>query len=189
MSGRIVLISILAVAALGSGWLLDRLLITEPAVVLNPNTEPDYYMEDFSTITIGDNGLPLNTLYAVYMEHNPVDDTLELFEPKLEIFRTNNEPLYITAEKGWATDNNEVILLQGKVRMWVKNKEGETTLDVETSEVRILVLEEYAETDQNVIIIGKRTIIKGRGVRAYFDENKLEILNHEQTIITQPDKS
>jgi len=189
MSGRIVLISILAVAALSSGWLLDRLLITEPAVVSNLYTEPDYYMEDFSTITIGNDGLPLNTLYAVYMEHNPVDDTLELFEPKLEIFRNNNEPLYISAEKGWATDDNEVILLQGKVRMWVINKEGVTTLNVETSEVKILVLEEYAETDQNAIIVGKRTTIKGQGVRAYFNESKLDILNHEQTIITQPDKS
>ena len=189
MSGRIVLLLFLAVAALSSGWLLDRLLIIEPTVNSNLNTEPDYYMEDFSTITIGVNGLPLNTLYAVYMEHNPINDTLELFEPKLEIFRTNNEPLYITADKGWATDDNEVILLQGKVRMWEINKDGGTTLNIETSEVRILVHEEYAETDQNAIIVGKRTTIKGKGVRAYFDESKLEILNHEQTVITQPDNS
>jgi lipopolysaccharide export system protein LptC len=188
MSGRIVLIIILAAAAFSSDWLIDQLTGTEPSGLTNLAPEPDYYMEDFSTITIGDNGLPLNTLYAIYMEHNPVDDSLQLQEPKLEIFRSNNNPLYITADKGHATDNNEVILLQGRVRMWEENNTGEITLNVETSDVRILVLEEYAETDQNATIVGKRTTIKGRGVRANFKDSQLEILNHEQSIISQPDK-
>ena len=145
-------------------------------------------MEDFTTITIGDNGLPLNSLYAIYMEHNPVDDSLQLRQPKLEVFRTGSDPLYITAESGRVTDNNEIIMLQGNVRMWEVNVAGETTLNVETSEVRVLVLEEYAETDQNATITGKRTVIKGRGVKADFKRSQLEILNHEQTIITQADK-
>jgi lipopolysaccharide export system protein LptC len=188
MSGRIILITILALAALLSGWLLNWLIISEPAGLSSLDIEPDYYMEDFTTITIGDNGLPLNTLYAVYMEHNPADDSLQLQKPKLEIFRTDNQPLYITAEKGRATDNNEVILLQGKVRIWEENNAGEITLDIETSEVRVLVLEEYAETDQNATITAKRTTIKGQGVRANFKDSQLEIINHEQTIISNPDK-
>ncbi|MGK0296584.1 MAG: lipopolysaccharide export system protein LptC [Gammaproteobacteria bacterium] len=188
MSGRIVLIVILAIAALSSGWMMNRLIRPVPQDLSSLDIEPDYYMEDFTTITIGDDGLPLNTLYAIYMEHNPADDSFQLQQPKLEIYRTDNNPLYITAEKGRATDNNEVILLQGKVRMWEENNAGETTLNLETSEVRILVLEEYAETDQNAVITGKHTTIIGRGVRANFKDSRLEILNHEQTIISQPDK-
>ena len=99
MSGRLILIIILALAALSSGWLMDRITGTPSSVMSNTAQDPDYYMEDFSTITIGEDGLPLNTLFASYMEHNPADDTLYLQNPKLEIFRTNNDPLYITAEK------------------------------------------------------------------------------------------
>ena len=187
MSSRIVLILILALVALFSGWLLNQLIITDPIRVSSLDTEPDYYMEDFTTITIGDNGLPLNTLSAIYMEHIPADDSLKMQKPKLEIFRTDNDPLYITAENGLATDNYEVILLQGKVRMWEENDAGETILNIETSDVRVLVFEEYAETDQNATIVGKRTTITGKGVRANFKESRLEILDHEQTIISKSD--
>lgn len=187
MSGRLILIIILALAALSSGWLMDRISGTPSSLLSNTAQEPDYYMEDFSTITIGEDGLPLNTLYASYMEHNPADDSLYLQNPKLEIFRTNNDPFYISADEGRATDDNDEIFLQGKVRMWEENSDGIPTLSVDTWDVKILVLEEYAETDQNATITGKHMIITGQGVRAHFKDSRLEILNHEKTVITDPD--
>jgi len=187
MSGRLILFLLLALAAIGSGWLMNRAVQTDVALDAGVRLDPDYYMEDFTTITMGEDGVPLNKLYAVYMEHNPVDDTLELYEPKLEIFRDSNDPLFITAEKGWVTNNNEIILLRGVVRLWEAGPNGDVALNVETSEVRVLLLEEYAETDQNATIVTKRTTVTGRGVRAHFDEGRLEILFHEQTVITQPD--
>lgn len=173
-------------AAAGSSWLMNRMDRTDPAPLSGDRLDPDYYMEDFTTISMDENGRPASKLYAVYMEHNPVDDTLELYEPALEIYRSNTNPLKITADKGWVTDNNEVILLRGKVRMWIENPAGEVDLDVQTAEVRVLLLEEYAETDQNATIVAKRATVTGRGVRAHFDENRLEILNHEQTTISPP---
>lgn len=186
ISGRIIVIIILSAIALLSGWFLNQLITSRPTEFSRQYSEPDYYMEDFTTITTGDNGLPLNTLYASYMEHIPADDSLQLQNPKLEIFRANNDPLYISAESGQATNNNETVTLHGKVKIWQQNNTGQVTLSVETSEVTVLVLEEYAETDQNVTIIGKHTIIKGQGIRAHFKEGRIEILSHEQTIITQP---
>jgi lipopolysaccharide export system protein LptC len=187
MSGRVALFLLLAAAALGSGWLMNRASRTETAPAAGVYLDPDYYMEDFTTVTMGEDGVPMNKLYAVYMEHNPVDDTLELYNPKLEIFRENDDPLFISADKGWSTNDNEVVLLRGKVRLWEENRAGEVTLNVETAEVRVLLLEEYAETDQNAIIVANGTTVTGRGVRAHFDEGRMEILFHEQTVITQPD--
>jgi lipopolysaccharide export system protein LptC len=163
--------------------------VSDTELIFSPEQgyEPDYYMEDFTTITIGDTGLPLNSLYAIYMEHNPLDDSLQLDQPRLEVFREDNDPLYITADKGRATNNNEIIDLQGRVRMWELDSDGNVRINVITSDVRVLVLEEYAETDQNATITGKRTTITGRGVRADFKDNKLEILDHEKTVITQAD--
>lgn len=188
MPKRIILFIVLAAAAVGSGWLMNRTASTVPGPVTADHLDPDYYMEDFTTITMDEAGRPASKLYAVYMEHNPVDDTLELYEPELEIFRADTDPVRITADKGWVTNNNEVILLRGKVRMWIENEAGQVRLNVDTTEVRVLLLEEYAETDQNATIVAKRTTVKGRGIRAHFAENRLEILNHEQTTIAPPDK-
>ena len=101
----------------------------------------------------------------------------------MEIFRTDNVPLYIKAEKGWVTSDNEIILLQGKVRMWEVNNNGVTDMQVETSEVKVLLEEEYAETDQFATIISKGSTITGTGMRANFKDSRLEVLNHERTII------
>ena len=188
MSRRLILFLILAVAAVGSGWLMKRISGTEPVPSVSDRIDPDYYMEDFTTISMDENGLPASKLYAVYMEHNPADDTLELYEPNLEVYRGESDPLRITADKGWVTNNNVVILLRGKVRMWIEDAAGKVTLNVDTTEVRVLLLEEYAETDQNATIVAKRTTVKGRGIRAHFDDNRLEILDHEQTTIAPPDR-
>lgn len=166
--------------------MMNRFGTDEPGPISGERLDPDYYMEDFTTITMDENGVPASKLYAVYMEHNPVDDTLELYEPAMEIYRDATDPLRITADKGWVTNDNEVVLLRGQVRMWIEDPAGVPRLDVHTSEVRVLLLEEYAETDQNATIVAKRATVTGRGIRAHFDENRLEILDHEQTTIKPP---
>ncbi|MEX2354065.1 MAG: LPS export ABC transporter periplasmic protein LptC [Gammaproteobacteria bacterium] len=182
MSRRIILFVLLASAAT-AGWLMNYLVQTETVTDEALYLDPDYYMEDFTVTSMDESGSPLNRLYAVYMEHNPVDNTFELYEPEMEVFRENKLPLFITAEKGWVTNNNEVILLRGKVRLWEENESGEVILNVDTTEVRVLILEEYAETNENATIVAGKATITGRGVRAYFDESRLEILFHDQTII------
>lgn len=166
---------------------MNYIVQTDSAVIQTQDLEPDYYMEDFTAITMGDDGNPVNILQAAYMQHNPIDQTFELLEPILEIFRDNKNPLNISADKGWVTNNNEVILLRGNVRMWELNESEDVVLNVETTTARVLLVEEYAETDQYVTIVAKNATITGRGVRAHFDESRLEILSHDQTIISKAD--
>lgn len=187
MSARFIVIALLIVAAIGSGWLMNRSQQDDAADMDGSSLEPDYYMEDFTVLTMGSDGLPSSKLYAIYMEHNPIDDTSELYEPELEIYRTNKEPLFITADKGWIADDNEVVLLRGKVKLWEKSPVGEIILHVDTTEVKVLLEEEYAETDQYAVIVTNQTTVTGRGVRAHFDEDRLEILSHEKTTIEQSD--
>lgn len=183
MRQRSLLLVALFVATAASTWLL-KYLTEEPAdIATEIYHDPDYYMEDFTTVTMEEDGAPKNKLYAVYMAHYPDDDTTELLQPKMEIFRADRPPLLITAEKGWVTANNEVILLRGDVRLWEDNEFGERTLQVDTTEVRILMNDEYAETDQPTRIKSNRSTITGRGMRAYFQESRLEVLDHERTTI------
>ncbi len=188
MTGRIILFLILIIAVTFSGWLMNKILDSETDRSVNPYPDPDYFMQDFTTVSMGNDGLPINKLYAVYMEHNPINDTSELYEPKLEIYRDDNGPFYITADKGWATEDNEVILLRGKVIIWEENIDGNITMNIETTDLNVLLVEEYAETDQFATIDTNTTTVTGKGIRAHFDNSLVEILNHEQTIIVHPDK-
>ena len=188
MQGRIIFFFMLIVAVTFSGRLVNKIMESEMGQNVTLYPDPDYYMQNFTTVTMGSDGLPINKLYAVYMEHNPINNTSELYEPKLEIYRDNKGPFYITADKGWATEDNEVILLRGKVTIWEKNIYGNITMNIETTDLNVLLVEEYAETNQSATIVTNKTTVIGKGIRAHFDNSFLEILNHEQTIIARPDK-
>jgi len=186
MPTRLIIIVSLLLATLGSYWMLDQVM-DKPQEQKAEFYDPDYYLEDFTTLSMDDDGTPKHKLYAVYMAHYPHNDTAELLQPKMEIFRADTPPLFVRAEKGWATNNNEVILLHGQVRMWEDDESGARSLQVDTSEARVLIEEEYAETDQYATIQSRRTNITGTGMRAYFDDKRLEIIKHEKTTITQPE--
>lgn len=181
---RLLVLGGLCVAAVATTWLLRMLGEEEPAAGETYH-DPDYYMEDFTTLTMEDDGSPKSRLHAVYMAHYPTDDTTELLKPTMEIYRMERPPLNVTADKGWLTSGNDVILLRGGVRMWEIDATGEHTLQVNTSEARILMNDEYAETDRPATIVSRRSTVTGTGMRAYFKDSRLVVLNHERTTIAQ----
>ncbi len=80
---------ILSILAIGSAWLLNRLTDDKSTSTVLLRHDPDYYMEDFSTLTMEQDGTPKNKLLAEYMAHYPDDNTIELLKPKLEVYREN----------------------------------------------------------------------------------------------------
>jgi len=185
MSQRLIIVIFLIITALGSTWLLNVVSQQQPESEQETYHEPDYYMEDFTTLSMRQDGTPKSSLYAVHMDHFPDNDTSELLQPKMELYRTARQPMHVSADKGWITANNEVILLQGNVQLWEDDEAGQRVLQVNTSKAHVLLEQDYAETDQPAIIKTKRATINGVGMRAYFDDSKLEVLKDVRTHIKQ----
>jgi len=164
-------------------WLLRYLGSERQGADISAFHDPDYYMEDFSTLTMEEDGRPKSRLRAVYMAHYPDNDTTELLQPTMEIYRIGRLPLFISAERGWVTNANNVVVLRGAVRMWEDDATGKRVLQVDTSAARVLLDSEYAETDQPTVILSKQSTISGTGMRAYIKESRLEVVKHERTII------
>jgi lipopolysaccharide export system protein LptC len=177
------IVIVLSLLAIGSAWLLNRLSDPGSTEISVLRHDPDNYMHDLTTLTMNQDGSLKNKLYADYMAHYPDDNTIELINPRLEIFRPEKPPTTITAEKGWVTEDNEVILLSGKTRLIQIDAEGIRELEIITSDVRVLMDQEYAETDKPATIIGKKITIKSTGMKAYIGENRLELLNNVHTKI------
>ncbi|MBI1731330.1 MAG: LPS export ABC transporter periplasmic protein LptC [Gammaproteobacteria bacterium] len=164
-------------------WLLRYLTAERGGPDAGAFHDPDYYMEDFSTLTMEEDGRPKHRLRAVYMAHYPADDTTELLRPGMEIYRIGRLPLFISAERGWVTDDNNVVILRGAVRLWEDDAAGRRVLQVDTTEARVLLDSEYAETDRPAVIVSGSSTISGTGMRAYLKESRLEVRKHERTTI------
>lgn len=183
MNQRIALLAVLVAAAITTAWLLRQLTSPEAAGEARTFQDPDYYMEHFTTVTMGDDGQPKSRLQAEYMAHYPDNDTTELVAPRMRLYREGRPPMNVSADKGWVTQDSQVILLRGDVRMWEEDESGQRTLEVTTSAARILVDDDYAETDEPATIVSRDMTISGTGMRAWFPDSRLEVLKHEKTII------
>ena len=75
---RWILVFSLVTVALFSGWFLDRLGPKTEAPTQSARHVPDYYVENFTTTTMDENGFPRRRVTADYMAHFPDTDTHEL---------------------------------------------------------------------------------------------------------------
>jgi len=182
-TGRWKLALILVIIAGFTYWALDKLTEDDVEKLSRLAHYPDYYMEDFSTLTMNQDGTPKNRLNAAYMAHYPDDNTSELHEPKLEIFRKEKQPINVRSDKGWVTSNNDVILLSGNVYLHQNDDDGELKLELITDDARVLVDQKYAETDKAATLISKKSTTTSIGMRAYLQEQRLEFLSNVQTTI------
>lgn len=174
---------ILIVFAGFSYWALEKLTEESKTSLSKLAHYPDYYMENFTTLTMNQDGTPKNRLNAVYMAHYPDDNTSELHEPEIEIFRINRPPIIVRADKGWVTSNNDVILLSGNVYLHQNDEFGNLKTELLADDARVLVGQKYAETDNATTLITKRTVTNSIGMRAYLQEQRMEFLNDVQTTI------
>jgi lipopolysaccharide export system protein LptC len=183
MSRRnIILICLIIVAAL-SAWLLNRLTESESKQGARSAAAPDYYLENFKTTVMRADGTPRNTLHAIYMAHYPDNDTSELLKPAMQLYRHGNRPYFISADKGWLTSDNEVILLKGAVEMLEYDESGNPVLQVNTDSARVLPNQNYAETDDFATIVSHRATITGQGMKAFFNDGRLKVLSNVRTTI------
>ena len=183
LSSRWKLAIFLIIIAGLSYWALDKLTGDELSKLSKLAHHPDYYMENFTTLTMNQDGTPKNRLNAIYMSHYPDDNTSELHEPELEIFRQDKPPVIVSSDKGWVTSNNEVILLDGNVYLYQNDEYGGLKLELITEDARVLVDQKYAETDKPATLITKRQVTNSKGMRAYLQEQRMEFLSNVHTTI------
>ena len=180
--------SLIIIAGL-SYWLLDMLIVDDKKELAKLAHHPDYYMENFNTLKMNEDGTPKNHLTASYMAHYPDDNTTELDYPKLKIFKEDGEPINVSADKGWITSSNEIILLMGNVYLYQVNSSGEMHLELMAKDARILIDEKYAETDKAATLISENSVTNSRGMRIHLQEQRMEFLNNVQTTIEKNTKN
>lgn len=182
-SDRWKLIFVLIVVAGFSYWALEKLTEDDLTKLNKLAHYPDYYMENFTTLTMNQDGTPKNRLNATYMAHYPDDNTSELHKPELEIFRVDGPSIFVSADNGWVTSNNDVILLSGNVYLHQNDEFGDLKVELIAEDARVLVDQKYAETDKAATLITKRSVTNSTGMRAYLQEQRMEFLSNVQTTI------
>lgn len=142
---------------------------------------PDYFVENFVATTLDETGKPRRRVRARYMSHYPDTQTHELQEPYLEVYSDARPPWRVTSDRGWLSPEGDVMLLLGNVNIWRINEQGVRTMDVKTSDLRVLPESEYGETDKPVTITTPHSQSRAVGMKAYLGQGKMELLSQVRT--------
>ena len=186
MFGRWMPVILLLSLAAASAWLLKELgLVSEPRQETARHV-PDFYMENFTTVTMDETGEPSRRLEAAYMAHFPDTGTKEFSEPYLVMYREEATPWHIRAERGWVSATGDVMLMLGKVQIWQDREDGSRHMTVDTEDLRVLPGSDYGETDKPVVIATETSTTRGVGMRAYLEQSRMELLSLVSTHYEKP---
>jgi lipopolysaccharide export system protein LptC len=100
--------------ALGTWWLVR----SAPKIIASPSQapvshEPDYFMRDFSVRIFDPDGQLQSELKGIEGRHFPVDDTLEVMQPRMLSYDKQGHPTVATARRGVSNGDASEIKLYG----------------------------------------------------------------------------
>jgi lipopolysaccharide export system protein LptC len=165
------------------------LLEKSPTVLIDPeSTEPSHfpyaYMTGIETIeydTAGQLRYKMTTPSARYFQLDlaapgPQDYTL-IDHPRI-LFYSEGEasPWYLSAAKGHSDANGQRVRLITDVEAQ-QQSQRHGLIQVTTSELLVQPARQYAETDKAVKMRARQSEIETLGMRAYLDEDRIELLS------------
>ena len=171
-------------------WLQLTLLFiaaVASAVLLLRNTDDDserpatarlgigYYMTDAQLIVTGEDG---QTRYRVRSDNviqNTDDDTIDLDKVYVEYDPLSSIPWDLRANSGHIPPDRNIIELKGDVIAETRDDEN-TPIVIRTDFLELNTDTYVAETDREVTIDYATNRVSATGMRAYFKEDRLQLL-------------
>jgi len=137
---------------------------------------PDYYLGDFDLTTMNAAGRPRYYLQAKAMSHFADDDTSEVAQPQLTVYRRASVPWTIRSRQARVAAGGESVLLQDDVKVERPTQDRRGGLEIDTSVLRVVPAKEYAETDQPVVIVTDFGVTRATGMQADLKQQQLRLL-------------
>jgi LPS export ABC transporter protein LptC len=150
LSGRELGIALLlSVVGLAAWWYRGSGSRDDSARPLPPG-QPDYIVEQLTSVTMGEDGAPARRLRSPQLRHYPLGAGAELDTPVLHLLGTDEPDWVIRAERAWVAEGGGELLLEGRVVADRAAAPNAPALHIQTSELLVLDDAGYAETDRFV---------------------------------------
>lgn len=150
--------------------------------------DPDYIINNFSSLRTDALGNPRYSLSGVDMRHFPDTDTTELIRPFYKQFMRDKPNVQVQGERGLVSPNGENVYFMDNVKMVraATAQKGEMTLLTEY--IHIVPDLGLLKTDRPVTILqAPRTVVHATGMEYYKKERLLKLFNRVKVHYERPD--
>lgn len=173
---HLTLLFVLLFLAAASWWALT-IVDPERRPIFTTSVEgPDHFMEDFTSVTLNEAGVPVHQLKAVRLTHYPNDRHSELEDPVMTFYKDDNSHWIASAKEGRILDDGEEVFLQGDVFIRQPGKK-DSVITINTRDLHILPNEDFAETPNSVVMQQNDNTVTAIGMQAHFGHGVVDFLS------------
>lgn len=137
-------------------------------------TAPHLLIQDVEISTTGPSGRVVRRLRADEVRRAGPDADTRLVRPRLTVFPGNGASWRFTAERGELPPGRRSVRLPGPVH---GHRGGTRPLRIDSRDVRIVLPDGYAESDDPSTIRGTGFESRGTGMRIWLEEGRIELLS------------
>jgi lipopolysaccharide export system protein LptC len=120
--------------------------------------------------TMGPGGLPVRTLRAAEAKFFDHELGTELQQPHFTIYRGEDPPWEVRAQRGWISGDGEIIRLEGEVVVERPEGGGKTAMRLLTERLNLRPDENFAATKLPVTLLSDNARVEAVGMEAWLGE-------------------
>lgn len=178
MNWRVMLLLACIAAALAAGIVFMRQQ-TSSGTAGSEVQRPDYTLHDFQLTTLKKDGSEGFSLTAPKLERQPDNREMNIATPTFQFPDSNGQRWQAAAQSAWVNADGSHVKLNRDVRL--DNPGASTPVLMQTSMLEVFPNENRASSDAVVEITQANAHIRGRGLEARLDENRVTLQSEVRT--------
>ena len=149
-------------------WWLQQLYEERAAEMKVAQNSPDFFSSGYYKKEMNLEGVPKSELTAVKMQHYKSNGSTHLVKPVMTLYNPNAAPWVIKSDKGIMAADGDNLRLNGHVLINREASENASALKVTTSNLKVKLSTNYAETADWAEIISPPNQTAGIGMEVTF---------------------
>ena len=146
-------------------WLNQQVQPLPPKPDSSKRHDPDFIINNFSAMTLNEQGAPRFIVAAQKMVHYPDDSSTHLEAPHLTSLAPDRPALYASASSGSISGKGDEIFLHDEVKIIRAASAKQSELVFTTTYLRVIPERDLADTDQPVTVIDAHNRINAIGMQ------------------------
>ncbi|MFY9261037.1 MAG: LPS export ABC transporter periplasmic protein LptC [Gallionella sp.] len=142
---------------------------------------PDAIMENFSAITLDDQGRPRGVMAGQKLLHYSDDDSTDVFAPHVTSLSADHPPVHITAQHALISSKGDEIFFDHAVRVLRVASLQRAALTMDTESLRVIPDKDWCDTDQPVRVVEGQNILTAVGMEM---DNQTRLLKFRAQVIS-----
>jgi lipopolysaccharide export system protein LptC len=149
-----------------------------PQVQSQQRHDIDYYIDNFSAVTLNMQGQQRYTLTAKKLWHYPDDDTTHLQMPQLTSLFADSPPTLTSAQTGMVSSKGDDVFLYDEVIILRPASGNNSEQRFTTDYLHVVPDRDWAETDHSVVMTNQYNVIHAVGMELDYKARTAKLLSH-----------